>query len=103
MAEITLQVARAQAIKIIYASWLDDVARGTPEDPAADRSSGDATQVNVPDHEDKVQAATPITVSRIILSMAATKVTVKERHCTASGVWRHMTTWNEEHMTDKCG
>ena len=36
--------------------------------------------------------------------MAATKVIVKERHCTASVVWRNMTTWNEEHETDidKC-
>ena len=74
-----------------------------PEDPAADRSSEDATQVNAPDHEDEVQAATPITASRIILSMAATKAMVKERHCTASVVWRNMTTWNEEHETDKCG
>ena len=33
----------------------------------------DATQVNAPDHEDEVQATTPNTVSRIMLSMAATK------------------------------
>ena len=51
---------------------------GTPEDPAADRSSEDATQVNAPDHEDEVQATTSITASRIILSMVATKVIEKE-------------------------
>ena len=103
VAEFTLQEARAQATEIVYARWLDDVARRTPEDPTAVRSSEDATQVNAPDHEDEVQAATPITASKIILSMAATKVIVKERHCTASVVWRNMTTRNEEHETDKCG
>ena len=86
MAENTLQEARAQASENVFASWLDDVARRTPEDPAADTSSEDATQVNAPDHEDEVQATTPITASRIILSTAAT-----------------MTTWNGEHETDKCG
>ena len=100
VAEITLQEARAQATEIVYAGWLDDVAGGTPEDPDALKSSEDATQVNAPDHEDEVQATTPITASRIILSMAATKVIVKERHCTARVVWRNMTTWNE-HETDK--
>ena len=57
VAEITLQETIAQATEIVYAEWLDDVARGTPEDPAADRSSEDAT----------------ITASRIMLSMAAKK------------------------------
>ena len=42
-----------------------------------------------------------ITASRIMLCMAATKVIKKERHCTASVVWRSMTTWNE-HETNKC-
>ena len=73
-----------------------------PEETAATKSSEDATQVNAPDHEDEVQATTPITESRIILSMAATKVIVKERLCTASVVWRNMTSWNDEHETDKC-
>ena len=102
VAEITLQEARAQATEIVYARWLDDVARRMPEETAATKSNEDATQVNALDHEDEVQATTPITVSRIILSMSATKVIVTERHCTASVVWRNMTTWNEEHETDKC-
>ena len=101
-AEITLQEARAQASEIVYARWLDDPARGNAEILLQTKSSEDATQVNAPDHEDAVQATTPITASRIILSLAATKVTVKERHCTASVLWRNMTTWNEEHETDKC-
>ena len=49
-----------------------------------------------------MQATTPIKASRIILSMVATKGIEKERHCTASVVWRSMTTWNEKHETDKC-
>ena len=48
------------------------------------------------------QATTPIKASRIILSMVVTKGIEKERHCTASVVWRSMTTWNEKHETDKC-
>ena len=101
VAETTLQEARAQASEIVYARLLDDVARRAPEDPAAVRSSEDATQVSAPDHEDEVQATTPTTASRITLSTAATKTIVKERHCTASVVWRNMTAWNEEHETDK--
>ena len=54
------------------------MARGTPEDLAADRSSEDATRVNAPDHEEGVQATTPIKTSRIILSMVATKGIEKE-------------------------
>ena len=73
VAEIALQKARAKATEIV----LDDAAKGTPEDPAADRSSEDVTQVNAPDHEDEVQATTPITASRITPSMVATKV---EKH-----------------------
>ena len=57
VAEITLQETIARTTEIVYAEWLDDVARGTPEDPAVDRSSEDAI----------------ITASRM-LSMAATKV-----------------------------
>ena len=98
--EIMLQEARAQATEIVHAGWLDDAAKGTPEDPAADRSSEDATQVTAPNHEDEVQA-TPITASRIMLSMAATKVIEKEQHHSTSDGWRSMTTWNE-HETDKC-
>ena len=55
VAEIMLQEARAQATEIVCAKWLDDAAKGML---AADRSSEDAT----------------ITASRIMLSMAATKV-----------------------------
>ena len=62
VAEITLQETIARTTVTVYAGWLDDVARGTPEDPAADRSSEDAT----------------ITASRIMLSMAATKVSHRE-------------------------
>ena len=57
----------------------------TPEDLTADRSSEDAT----------------ITASRIMLSMAATKVIEKEQHHSMSDGWRSVTTWNE-HETDKC-
>ena len=100
--DITLQEAGAQASEIVCAGWLDDVARRTPEDPTADRCSEDATQVNALDHEDEVQATTPITAFRSILSMAATTVIVKERHHSTSVGWRNMTTWNEEHETDRC-
>ena len=66
--EIAFQETRARATEIVYARWLDGAARGTPEGPAADRSSEDATQVNPPNHEDEVQATTSITASRIIQS-----------------------------------
>ena len=56
-AEIMLQEAIARTTEIIYAGWLDDVARRTPEDLTADRGSEDAT----------------ITASRIMWSMAATR------------------------------
>ena len=81
VAEITLQETMARASEIVCARWLDDVARKAPEDPAAVRSSEDATQINASDHEDKVQATTPITAPRIILSMAATKVIVRTKFC----------------------
>ena len=80
-----LQEAIAQTTEIIHAGWLDDVARKTPEDLTADRSSEDAI----------------ITASRIMLSMAATKVIVKEQHHSTNDGWRSATTWNEQE-TDKC-
>ena len=42
-----------------------------------------------------------ITASRIMLSMAATRVIEKEQHHSTSDGWRSATTWNE-HETDKC-
>ena len=75
----------ARTTEIIYAGWLDDVARRTPEDLAADRGSDDAI----------------ITASRNMLSVVATKVIEKEQHHSTSDGWRSMTTWNE-HETDKC-
>ena len=56
----------------------------TLEDPAADKSSEDAI----------------ITTSRIMLSLAATKVIEKEQHHSTRGGWRSAT-WNEQE-TDKC-
>ena len=94
VAEITLQETIARTTEIVYAGWLDDAARGTPEDPAADK-------VNAPDHEEGVQATTPNKTSRNILSMAATKGIEKEQHHSTRDGWRSMTTWNE-HETDKC-
>ena len=89
VAEITLQEARAQASEIVYAWWLDDVARRTPEDPGAVRCSEDATRVNAPDHEEEVQATTLITASRIILSVAATKVIVGTTLCSKCCLEKH--------------
>ena len=57
VAEVVLQEAIAQTSEIIYAGWLDDVARRTPEDLTADRSSEDAI----------------ITASRIMWSMQQRK------------------------------
>ena len=85
VAEIMLQETTARTTEIVHARWLDDVARRTPEDPAADRSSEDAT----------------ITASRIMLIIAATKVIEKEQHHSMSDGWRSMATWNE-YETDKC-
>ena len=85
VAEIMLQEAIAQTTETIYAGWLDDVARRTPEDLTADRSSEDAI----------------ITASRIMWSMAATKVIEKVQHHSTSDGWRSMKTWNE-HETNKC-
>ena len=85
VAEIMLQEATAQTTETIFAGWLDDVARRTPEELTADRSSEDAI----------------ITASRIMLSVAATKIIEKEQHHSTSDGWRSMTTWNE-HETDKC-
>ena len=42
-----------------------------------------------------------ITASKIMWSMAATRVIEKEQHHSTSDGWRSMTTWNE-HETDKC-
>ena len=50
-------------------------SRNWPEETAATKSSEDATQVNAPDHEDEVQATTPITASRI------TEYGSNENHC----------------------
>ena len=80
-----LQEARAQTTEIICAGRVDDVARRTPEDLTAYRSSEDAI----------------ITASRIMWSMAATKVIEKEQHHSTSDGWRSATTWNEQ-KTDKC-
>ena len=80
-----LQEVIAQRTEIIYAGWLDDVARRTPEDLIADRNSKDAI----------------ITASRIMWSMEATKVIEKEQHHSTSDGWRSATTWNEQE-TDKC-
>ena len=84
VAEI-MQEAIAQTTETIYAGWLDDVARRTPEDLTADRSSEDAIN----------------TASWIMLSMAATRVIEKEQHHSTSDGWRSVTTWNE-HEIDKC-
>ena len=61
------------------------MVRRTREDSAADGSSVDAT----------------IKASRIMQSMAATKVIEKEQHHSMSDGWRSKTTWNE-YETDKC-
>ena len=95
VAEITLQEARAQASEIVCARWLDNVARTTLEDPAAVRSREDATQVNASDHKDEVQATTPITAPRIILSMAATKVIVRTKFCAGTQYERKSDSRNE--------
>ena len=77
VAEIMLQEARGQGSEIVYVGWLDDAARGTPEDLDAVRSRVDATQVNTYDREDVVQATLPIKAFRIILSPATTKPNAK--------------------------
>ena len=56
VAEITMQQARTQRSEIVYVRWLDDAARGTPEDPDAVRSRVNARQVTTYDREDVVQA-----------------------------------------------
>ena len=93
VAGTTLQEAGAQASEIVCARWLDDAAKGTSKESAAVRSSVDATQVNAADRGEEVQAATPVTASRIVLSMAATKVNEKEQHYSLSAGWRNMTAW----------
>ena len=78
VAEITLQEARAQATEIVYARWLDDVARKhrkTQLRSEAVRTRHRSTRLTM---RMEVLATTPIAASRIILSMAATQVIVKE-------------------------
>ena len=77
-----LEVAEIM-LQIIYAGWLDDVARRTPEDLTADRGSKDAI----------------ITASRIMWSMAATKVIEKEQHHSTSDGWRSATTYGVKRGT----
>ena len=92
MAEIALQEARAQGSETVHVGWLDDAARGTPEDPDAVRvrSRVDATKVNTHDREDVVQVTLPIKASRIVLSSAATKPHTKDQHWSSSVGWRSM-------------
>ena len=93
VAEITLQEARAQGSEIVHVGWLDDAARGTPEDSDAARNIVEATQVNTDDLEDVVQATLPIKASRIVLSRAATKPNAKDQHWSSSVGWRSMKAW----------
>ena len=66
------------------------------------KQSVDATWVYAPDFEEEVQAATSVTASRIILSMTATKVDVKEQHYSLNVGWRNMTAKYGKHNTNKC-
>ena len=87
MAEITLQKARALGPEIVYVRWLDDAARGTPEDADAVRSRVHATQVNTYDREEVVQAS----------SRARADGTLQHRdHAThqTDGVW-----WRDDRRT----
>ena len=93
VAEMTLQEARAQGSEIVHVGWLDDAARGTPEDPDAVRSRMDATQVNTYDREDVVQATLPIKASSIMLSSAATKPNAKDQHWSSCLGLRSMQAW----------
>ena len=59
VAEITFQEAKAQGSEIVYARWLDDLARRMPEEADADRSRVTTRhRSTTPDHEDEVQATT---------------------------------------------
>ena len=102
MAEITLQEARTQRSEIVYVRWLDDVARGTPEDPDAVRNRVDATQVNSYDREDVVQATQPTEASSFILSLASTKPNARDQHWSSSVGWRSMKAWYGRRETNKC-
>ena len=103
VAEITLQEARTQRSEIVYVKWLDDAARGTPEDPDAVRSRVDATQVNTYDREDVVHATLPIKASSIILSSAATtKPSANYQHWLSSVGWRSMKAWYGRRETNTC-
>ena len=84
VAEVVLQEAIAQTTEIIYAGWLDDVARRTPEDLTANRSSEDAV----------------ITASRIMWEHGSNKGH-REGATSFNDGWRSATTWNEQE-TDKC-
>ena len=97
--EITLQgtIARTRERSSTPGAWTR-CQEELPEDPAADRSSEDATQVNAPDHEEGVQATTPITASRIILSMAATKGSDTAQQVLSGEARRHGT----KNTRDKC-
>ena len=102
VAEITLQEARAQGSEVVCAKWLDDAARGTPEDPDAVTSRVDATQVNTHTTVNVVQATLPIKASSIILSSAATKTNAKGQHFSSGVGWRNMKAWCGRRETNKC-
>ena len=70
VAEVVLQEAKAQSTGHTHAGWLDDVARRTRGDLTADRGSKDSI----------------ITESRIMWSMAGTKVIEKEQDHSTSDV-----------------
>ena len=87
VAEIMLQKARARGWEIVYVKWLDDAARGTPEDPDAVRSSEDAI----------------ITTSRIMLSDAESNETggVRMAHSDTKIMPRIKPTWYGGEMKGK--
>ena len=103
VAGITLQEARAQTTEIVYARWLDDVAKETPEDSGAVRSSEDATQVmrlTVRKECRRQHQSKRPGLHRAC--MVATEAIEKEQHHSTSVVWRNVTAWYRKHETDKC-
>ena len=102
VAETTLQEARAQGSEIVHVGWLDDAARGTPQDPDAVRSRVGATQVSTYDREDVVQATLPTKASRIILSPAATKPNAKDQHHSQGVGWRRVNACYGKRETNMC-
>ena len=102
VAGIALQEARAQGSEIVHVGWLDDAARGTPQDPDAVRSRVGATQVSTYDREDVVQATPPTKASRIILSPAATKPNAKDQHHSQGVGWRRVKAWCGKRETNTC-